>query len=80
MDVFLTSIFQIGLLPYFHLATISMKRDILISIKKVVVICEESGLITIRYNFILTTPNINTIAKTIVSNISTKSLLICINF
>jgi hypothetical protein len=48
--------------------------------KKVVVICEESGLLTINDNVILTTPNINTTAKTIVSNISTKSLLICINF
>jgi len=48
--------------------------------KEVVIICEESGLATISYNVILTTPNINTTAKTIVSNISTKSFLICINF
>ncbi len=48
--------------------------------KEAVVICEESGLVTISYNVILTPPNINTIPKTIVSNISTKSLLICINF
>jgi hypothetical protein len=48
--------------------------------KEVVVICEESGLVNISYNVILTTPNINTITKTIVTIISTKSLLICINF
>jgi hypothetical protein len=48
--------------------------------KEVVVICEESGLVTISYNVILITPNINTLATTVVSNISTKSLLICINF
>jgi hypothetical protein len=48
--------------------------------KEVVVICEESGLVTISYNVILITPNINTTAKTIVTIISTKSLLICINF
>ncbi len=47
--------------------------------KEVVVICEENGLVIISYNVILTTPNINTITKTIVNNIPTKSLLICIN-
>jgi hypothetical protein len=46
---------------------------------KEVVICEENGLITISYNVIPITPNINTTAKTIVTIISTKSWLICIN-
>jgi hypothetical protein len=34
MDVFFTSIFQTGFLPYLHLETTSMKRDIFKSIKK----------------------------------------------
>jgi hypothetical protein len=60
MYVFLTSIFQIDLLPYLHLIIVSMKNDILINIKS--------------------SSNINTTTKTTISNVLTKSLLICINF
>jgi hypothetical protein len=38
IDVFLTIVFRIGLLPYFRLITIGMKQDTLIEHKEVVVV------------------------------------------
>jgi hypothetical protein len=79
MDVFLNLYFSIRFVTIFAFGTYKYEEGHFNKYKEVVIICEEDGLVTINYNVILTTPNINTMAKTIISNISTKSLLICIN-
>ncbi len=52
-----------------------MKRDTLIEHKEAIVICEESGLVSLSYNALLTTLETNTIAKLVVFVIRTKSTL-----
>jgi hypothetical protein len=59
IDVILTIIFKVGLLPYLRLAIIGMKRNTLIEHKEVVIICEESGPISMSYNVLLTTLEVN---------------------
>jgi hypothetical protein len=54
IDVFPTIIFRVGLLPYLILTT-SMKWDTLIEHKEVVILCEENGLVSLKYNVLLTT-------------------------
>jgi hypothetical protein len=51
------------LLPYFKLGTIGKKRNTLIEHKETNIICEESGLVSLSYNVLLTTPNIGIITK-----------------
>jgi hypothetical protein len=51
IDVFLTTLFRTCLLLYLKLTIVGMKRDTLIEHKEVVVVCEESGLVTLSYNF-----------------------------
>jgi hypothetical protein len=52
-----------------------MKKNTLIEHKEVVVICEESGLISLSYNVLLTTPKTNTMVKPIVPVVIDKSTL-----
>ncbi len=49
-NVFPTIVFKASLLYYLKLAMIGMKRDTLIEHKEAVVICEESGPISLSYN------------------------------
>ncbi len=55
-DVFLTTVFKACLLLYLRLITAGMKRNILIERKKIVVICKESGHVSLSYNVLLITP------------------------
>jgi len=41
---------------YLRLITAGMKRNILIERKKIVVICKESGHVSLSYNVLLITP------------------------
>ncbi len=50
IDVFFTTIFSIGLQPYFILTMIGMTRDTLIKHKEVIMIYEENGLVIENYN------------------------------
>jgi hypothetical protein len=71
--VFLTTIFKVGLLPYLRLTT-TLKKNILIKHKEVVV-CEESGPVSLNYNVLLTTPKTNVIVKLIIPTVIVKSTL-----
>jgi hypothetical protein len=73
IDIFPTIISRIGLLPYLILTT-SMKWDTLIE-HKVLIICEENGLVSLNYNVLLTTPKANVIVKPIVFIIIAKYTL-----
>jgi hypothetical protein len=73
--VFLTTIFKASLLPYLKLAIVGMKINILIKHKKTFILCEESGLVSLSYNALLTTPEVNVIVKPIVPIIIVKSTL-----
>jgi len=56
-----------------------MKRDTLIEHKEVVVVCEESGHVSLSSNVLLTTPKANTIVKLVIPNVTTKLTLTCTN-
>jgi hypothetical protein len=56
-----------------------MKRDILIEHKEAVVVCEESGPISLSYNVLLTTPEANIVTKPRILVIITQSSLTFIN-
>jgi hypothetical protein len=79
IDIFFTIVFRASLLPYLKLAITSMKRNILIEHKEVVIICEESGPISMNYNVLLTTTKANVRIKPIVLAVTTKSALTCTN-
>jgi hypothetical protein len=71
-NVFLTTIFKIGLQPYFRLATSCMTRDILIKHKEAIVICEESGPVITNYNVLITQLESKLVAHPIVTYIISK--------
>ncbi len=52
-----------------------MKRNILTECKKIVVICKESGHVSLSYNVLLITPEDNTTFKLVVLTITVKSTL-----
>jgi hypothetical protein len=79
IDIFLIIVFKAGLLPYLKLTTTSMKKNILIKHKEVVVICEESGPISLNYNVILNTLEVNIVVKHVILTIIAKSTLTCTN-
>jgi hypothetical protein len=54
-----------------------VKRNILIEQKKVIIVCEESGFVSLSYNVLLTTPKANVILKFVVPIIIVKSTLTC---
>jgi hypothetical protein len=53
-NVFLTTIFKVGLQPYLRLITSGMIRDTLIKHKETAIICEESGPVMANYNTLIT--------------------------
>jgi hypothetical protein len=79
IDVFLTTIFKVGLLPYLILTITSMKRNTLIKHKEAVIICEENGLVNLNYNSLLTTLEANTIVQPTVVVVIVKSPSTCTN-
>jgi hypothetical protein len=79
INVFFTIVFKACLLPYLRLATISLKRNTLIEHKEVVIVCEESGLVSVSYNALLTTPKANVVVNLVVPTITTKSTSTCTN-
>jgi hypothetical protein len=74
-NVFLTTVFRVGLLPYLRLATTGMKKNTLIEHKEVVIVCEESGLVSLSYNALQTTLEANVVVKPVVPIVTTKSTL-----
>jgi len=66
LQVRTTDVFRASLLPYLILATTSMKKNTLIEHKEAIVVCEESGLISLNYNVLLTTLKVNIVAKPVV--------------
>jgi len=56
-----------------------MKQNTLIGHKETVIICEESGLVSLNYNVLLTTLNVNIVTKPVVFVVTTKSTTIYIN-
>jgi hypothetical protein len=60
---FFIIVFKVSLLPYLRLTIASMKKNILIKHKEVVVVYEENELVSLNYNVILTTPKVNAIVK-----------------
>jgi len=50
-----------------------MKKKTLIEHKEAIVVCEESGHVSLSYNVLLITLKVNTIAKPIVLVVTTKS-------
>jgi len=56
-----------------------MKINTLIEHKEIVVVCAESGPISLSYNVLLTTPKANIIIKPIVPIVIVKSTLTCTN-
>jgi len=80
IDVFLTIVFKACLLPYLRLTTISMKKNALIEHKEDVVVCEESGLVNMNYNVLLTTPKANARVKHVVPTVIAKSTLTYTNY
>jgi hypothetical protein len=73
--VFLTIVFKVTLLPYLKLATTCMKRNTLIEHKEVIIVCEESGHVSMNYNVLLTTLEANVGVKLIVPAMITKLAL-----
>jgi hypothetical protein len=58
-NVCFTTTFKASLLPYLISTTTGMKRKTLIEHKEVVIVCEESGPISMSYNVLLTTLEAN---------------------
>jgi hypothetical protein len=56
---FFTPIFKACLLPYPRFTIASTRINILIEHKEVIIVCEESGLINLSYNALLTTLETN---------------------
>jgi hypothetical protein len=61
-NVFLIIIFKAGFQPYLRLATTCMMGDTLIKHEKVVVICDENGLIITNYNVLIIQPESKLVA------------------
>ncbi len=78
-NVFLTVVIKASLLPYLRLTTTSMERNTLIEHKEAIIVCEESGLVSMSYNVLLTTPKANVGVKPLILAITTKSTLTCTN-
>jgi hypothetical protein len=74
-NVFLTTIFKVGLLPYLILTTASTKINILIKHIETTIVCEESGHVSLSYNDLLITPEVNVVFKHVVPTIIVKSTL-----
>ncbi len=79
--VFLTIVFKASLLPYLILTIVGVKRDTLMEHKEAIIVCQESGHVSLNYNYLLTTSEINIVAKHEVPIPTTKPniLLIIVN-
>jgi hypothetical protein len=78
-NVFLAIVIKAGWLSYLRLTTTSMKRNILIEHKEAIIVCEESGHVSMSYNVLITTPEANVRVKFLILAMSTKSILTCTN-
>jgi hypothetical protein len=56
-----------------------MRKNTLIEHKEAIVVCEESGHVSMNYNALLTTLQVNAIVKHVVHVVTTKSTLTCTN-
>ncbi len=79
-NVFFITIFRASLQPYLRLATTSMARDTFIKHKKVVMICEGSGLIIKNYNALIIQPKSKPITQPIAIYTTAKQQLTCSNY
>jgi hypothetical protein len=79
-NVILTTVFKAGLVPYIRLATTSVKRNILIEHKKTTIVCEESGTVSLSYNDLVNTLEVNTVVKPVIPIVTIKSTLTCANY
>ncbi len=77
--VFFTTIFKASLLPYLRSTTTGLKRNTLIKHKKTIVVCEESGHVSLNYNVLLTTPHVNVVVKHVIPFVIIKSTFTCSN-
>jgi hypothetical protein len=77
--MFFSPLFKVGLLPCLRLATIGMKRNTLIEHKEATIVCDKSGLVSMSYNALLTTPEVITRFKYVVHAVIAKSTLTCTN-
>jgi len=78
-NVFHTIVFKASLLPYLRLTTAGTKRNTLIWHKEAIIVCEESGLLTMNYNALLTTPKTNIRVKPVIPAMTTKLAITCTN-
>jgi len=78
-NVFLTTIFIIGLQPYLKSET-CMMRNTLIKHKKAIVICEENEPIIANYNALITHPKSKPVTQPIVTYTIIKQYLTCSNY
>jgi hypothetical protein len=67
IDVFFTTTFRTSLHPHLILPTTCMTRNGLVKHKEDVVICEESGLVIMNYNVLLTQQKSKLVAQPIVN-------------
>ncbi len=75
IDVFLTIVLIVTLLLYLKVATISMKKNTLIEHKEDVIVCEESGPVSMSYNALLTTLETNVRVKPVIPTMTAKLAL-----
>jgi len=57
-----------------------MMRYTLIKHKEAIVVCEESGHVSLNYNDLLTTLEVNIVAKPLIVVVIAKSSLTCANY
>jgi hypothetical protein len=74
-DVFVTIVFRASLSPYLRLTTIGMKINTLIEHKETIVVCEENRFVSMSYNVLLTTPEVNVRVKLVIHVVIAKSAL-----
>jgi hypothetical protein len=55
-----------------------MKQNTLIGHKETVIICEESGLVSLNYNVLLTTLEVSVVVKPVIIVVIVKSTSTCI--
>jgi len=72
INVFLITIFKIGLQPYLKLATTCMTRDTFIKHKEVTMINEKNEPIIVNYNVLIIQLKSKEVAQPIVHYITTK--------
>jgi hypothetical protein len=79
-NVFLTTIFRVGLQPYFKLATSSMTKDTFIKYKETTVICNKTKPVITNYNVLMIQLKSKLVAQPIITYTTTKQQLTCSNY